>query len=402
MKQTLFIGEYASRNVGDGIIKLAIETLCAKHGVAATFRDFYGGTPVAPESPADPFNAPTPQAGNPAPRTRPWPQRAWQALLRIALVNYSIALLFYATRYRRIAASYDVARYQQVIIGGGNLLMDNYLNFPLLILRIVQQCERHGVPVKLFSVGAGKRYSWLGRKIMARVLQSKAVSCVICRDANTHHLISDIAGESARHKIRCSADCGLYLTRNNFLAAPTNTVGLGVIAPVALQAVAPDHPMADARYALQWWDALIGALAEQVGADHIELISNGSGVDNDFAHAVWHALSPKYPGLSVCTSIASPGDLLQRIGSYKALAAYRMHAAVTAMALDVPVIGFEWDPKVLQLFTHCGKREACIPLAEFTQHPVRDVIAALLRQTPAQLAPIRQALDRDFRHATLA
>ncbi|MOA69310.1 hypothetical protein D3C78_1974250 [compost metagenome] len=63
------------------------------------------------------------------------------------------------------------------------------------------------------------------------------------------------------------------------------------------------------------------------------------------------------------------------------------------------MIGFEWDPKVLQLFTYCGKSDACIPLAEFTQHPVRDIIAALLRQTPAQLSAVRQALDQDFRHA---
>src|SRR5690606_40582882 len=119
------------RNVGDGIIKLAIETLCAKHGVAATFRDFYGGTPAAPESPGDPFSAPKPQAASLAPRTRPWPQRVWQALLRIALANYSTALLFYATRYRRIAAGYDVARYQQVMIGGGDPHIDNNLNFPL-------------------------------------------------------------------------------------------------------------------------------------------------------------------------------------------------------------------------------------------------------------------------------
>src|SRR3546814_17710890 len=91
-------------------------------------------------------------------------------------------------------------------------------------------------------------------------------------------------------------------------AAPGNTVGLGVIAPSALQAVTPEHPMAKPQYALQWWDALIGALAEQIGAEHIELISNGSGVDTDFAYAVWQALSPKYPGLSVCTSIASRSE----------------------------------------------------------------------------------------------
>lgn len=397
MKQTLFIGEYASRNVGDGIIKLAIEKLCREQGVAATFRDFYGGTPTAGLAQPDPVQ---PQAANAAPPKPSWPQRLWRSMLRMGWVNYAIALLCYLTRYRRIAAGYHVAHYQQVVIGGGNLLMDNYLNFPLLILRIVQQCERHGVPVKLFSVGAGKHYSWLGRKITARIVQSKAVQCVACRDANSHDLIKSMVAPSAQHKILCSVDTGLYLSRNDVNTAAGNTVGLGVIAPSVLQAVIPEHPMADPRHALQWWDAMISELTQHVDAAHIELISNGSGVDNVFAYAVWQALSPKYPGLSVCTSITTPAELLQRVGSYKALAAYRMHATVSAMALDVPVVGFEWDPKVLQLFTYCGKREACIPLAEFTQHPVRDIVALLLRQTPAQLASVRQALEQDFRHAT--
>ncbi len=322
-------------------------------------------------------------------------------MLRIALFNYAIALLFYFTRYRRLAANYDVSNYRQVVIGGGNLLMDNYLNFPLLILRIVQQCERHGVALKLFSVGAGRRYSWLGRKIVARILRSTAVVCVVCRDANTHEMIQAIGGETVRNKILCGVDSGLYLTRDDTKAVPTNTVGLGVIAPSVLQAVTPEHPMADPTYALQWWDTLIGSLAEVADVERMELFSNGSGVDNDFALAVWQALSPKYPCLSVCTSIASPDDLLERIGSYKVLVAYRMHAAVTAMALDVPVMGFEWDPKVLQLFTYCGKREGCVSLAEFARRSIQDIAAILLHQTPAQLTSVRQALDRDFRHATL-
>src|SRR3546814_18543805 len=121
--------------------------------------------------------------------------------------------------------------------------------------------------------------------------------------------------------------------------------------------------------AVQGWDARMGALAEQIGAEQIELISNGSGVDNDFAYAVWQALSPKYPGLSVCTSIESPADLIQRIGNYKALAAYRMHATVVAMALDVPVIGLAWEPNVLQILPYFCQPKARISLDEFIQHP---------------------------------
>src|SRR3546814_4234520 len=104
--------------------------------------------------------------------------------------------------------------------------MDNYLNFPLLILRIVQQCERHGVPVKLFSVGAGKRYSWLGRKITARILRSKVVDCVVCRDGNSYNLIRDIGGVAVHQKIRCGVDTGLYLTRSRSEEHPSELQSL--------------------------------------------------------------------------------------------------------------------------------------------------------------------------------
>src|SRR5690606_36389355 len=149
MKQTLFIGEYSSRNVGDGIIRMAIKKLCSQHGLPAAFRDFYGGTPDAGKAPA---TAADPAATGPADAMNRPPslmRHAQAALLRIGLVNYASTLLFYFSRYRSIAAGYEVQHYPQVVSGGGNLLIDNFLNFPLLLLRIVPPCERPSVPVKL-------------------------------------------------------------------------------------------------------------------------------------------------------------------------------------------------------------------------------------------------------------
>src|SRR3546814_12225183 len=98
MKQTLFIGEYTSRNVGDGIIKLAIEKLCAKHDITATFRDFYGGTPALTSAQSSSPDSVTPQRTSAAPRPPSWPQRLWPALPRLPLVNSPPTLLFSPTR----------------------------------------------------------------------------------------------------------------------------------------------------------------------------------------------------------------------------------------------------------------------------------------------------------------
>src|SRR3546814_13843431 len=105
MKQTLFIGEYTSRNVGDGIIKLAIEKLCAKHDITATLRDFYGGTPALTSAHSTSSASVTPQSTSAAPRAPAWPQRLWHALIRSAQVNYAIEPLFFDPRDRNHPAS---------------------------------------------------------------------------------------------------------------------------------------------------------------------------------------------------------------------------------------------------------------------------------------------------------
>jgi polysaccharide pyruvyl transferase WcaK-like protein len=398
MNKTLFAGEYSSRNVGDGIIKLAIEALCRDHGVDADFRDFFGNTVaarVAARAAPAPVTAAQEAARQLEAERRIGPVK--RRLLRSAAINYAIAILFYLTRYKRIAARYDTSKYQQVVIGGGNLLMDNFLNFPLLILRVVKECERNKVPLKLFSVGAGRTLSLPAKKVIGRILQSDAVVSVMCRDEHSCELVRAAADARHAHKVKVSFDSGLYLQRNGDHPPVGQTIGLGVIAPSVLGTLAPDHPMANGDFAMTWWDGVVESLQRHVPAQHIQIRSTGSAPDDDFARTLWEVLSPRYPGLSVCTDVRKPEDLLQRIAGYRALAAFRMHATVTAMALQVPVMGFEWDPKVLQLFSYCGKRDACISMAQFNTYSADDVTASLLSQTPACLHDIRSSLSADFR-----
>lgn len=380
--KTLFAGEYSSRNVGDGIIKLAIERLCRDHDIDADFRDFYGNSVQASG-----FTLPHGQAKK---------NTIKKALLRSAAVNYAISILFYFTRYKKIAAGYDTGKYKQVVIGGGNLLMDNFLNFPLLILRIVQQCERNGTPVKLFSVGAGKKYSWMARRIVSRIVRSNAVSSIMCRDSHSFTLISTAVGKRYAHKVKAGFDSALYLKKETTEDLASGVIGLGVIAPSILKTLTPEHPMSDKQYALRWWEDIVKTLEPQVGASRIEVLSNGSNEDNAFAQELWAALTPKFPGITVCTTIQDPTDLIRKIGSYRALAAYRMHAAVTAMALEVPVVGFEWDPKVRHMFTYCGRQEACVSIAQFNEQSAQNITATLLNETPVKLDAIRASLREDF------
>ncbi|HLV29474.1 MAG TPA: polysaccharide pyruvyl transferase family protein [Burkholderiaceae bacterium] len=379
---TLFAGEYSSRNVGDGIIKLAIESLCHDHGVVAEYRDFFGN--------------PLKDGGETAPKRDTTPGRLKQALLRSGPFKRAIATLFYLTRYKKIASRYEVRKYRRVVIGGGNLLMDNFWNFPLLILRVVKECEAASIPVSLFAVGAGRHFSPQGKRIVGRILRSTAVTHVVCRDQHSYELVSDAAGPRHAHKVALGFDCGLYLLGSAGHEGRPEKIGLGVIAPEVLRTFIPEHPMADEQQALTWWQDLVDALVSQVGIENIEILSNGSPPDNRYAEELVAALRADHPGLAPCYKASSPQALLERVGDYRALVAYRMHAAVSAMAMGVPVVGVEWDPKLKALFRYCGKPKDCVTVDAFTAHRPADIAGALLGATPADLSAIRAQLSRDF------
>ena len=65
-------------------------------------------------------------------------------------------------------------------------------------------------------------------------------------------------------------------------------------------------------------------------------------------------------------------------------------------------MGFEWDPKVLQLFRYCGKPQSCIPADGFAQYPAETIAAHLMSETPARLDRIRQSLKHDFQRTLCA
>src|SRR5690606_12007316 len=137
---------------------------------------------------------------------------------------------------------------------------------------------------------AGKKYSWLARMIVSRIAKSKAVHSIMCRDSHSFALISAAAGERHAHKVKAGFDSALYLERETTGHVAGEVVGLGVIAPAILKTQVPDHPMSDRQYALSWWEAVVRTLEPQVGATRIEVLSNGSDADNEFAQELWSVL----------------------------------------------------------------------------------------------------------------
>lgn len=97
------------------------------------------------------------------------------------------------------------------------------------------------------------------------------------------------------------------------------------------------------------------AMLSELDAHNIkwELFTNGSHKDLQFGHALLKKTGRKGTIIRVPKSDA---ELPQIISAYKGIVGARLHACICAYALDVPMVGFVWDKKMLR-FSQVAKLE---------------------------------------------
>ena len=104
----------------------------------------------------------------------------------------------------------QLSRCDLVLIGGGQLLMDNDLSFPLKVaelVRIARDLDKH---VAFYACGVGREWSWLGSRLFEGALLNPSVSWVSVRDHGSRDLVCSISQCRMRiqHYGRSSGVCG--------------------------------------------------------------------------------------------------------------------------------------------------------------------------------------------------
>lgn len=69
-----------------------------------------------------------------------------------------------------------------VIVGGGHLISDVDLNFPLKLFFLTTIAEELNLPILIVSVGVGSTWSKLGIALASRLVNSKNVKAIAVRD----------------------------------------------------------------------------------------------------------------------------------------------------------------------------------------------------------------------------
>lgn len=310
-------------------------------------------------------------------------------MLRYPLTYVMLSLL---VRYRlRRGYADQMAGVDAVVLGGGNLIADSDLNFPIKIASALHEAACRDLPVAVFGVGVGDTWSPIGKAAFRHAFATTRLVDVTVRDRRSQKVWQRLFAGDTIPASGLAQDPGLLAAARYGVAAATDRgpVGLCLTHPVLLRYhAADDHVRGDIE---TWFGRFAQAL---VAAGHrVILFTNGSPEDRQLRDAIGPRLVVESEGAVSCApDFATPGDLVHFIAGCSLIVAHRMHACIAAHAVGVPTIGLSWDPKLDSFFAVAGR-------SDFMATPNKMPLDALVSLVARAL---HEPLDEAARAALIA
>lgn len=266
-----------------------------------------------------------------------------------------------------------------LVIGGGQLLMDNHLEFPVRLNALAHLAEEMDKALYLAACGVGLPWSAPARRMLANVLQrARSISL---RDQQSCEWL-----QAQFPQARAFLTCDPAIWAAQIYGSPperrADTIGLGVINPGDARLRLPGKPAIRGQVLQDSWLALIAALQRQ--GWKVELFTNGSPSDEAFAHSLCRrANEAGIPTPGLAARPQRPGELASRVGSYAGVIAARLHAVLLAFAYRVPCVALAWDAKVEAFLEDVGLPEARAPFPGFDPLALATQLENLMQSQPA-------------------
>lgn len=391
-KKILQVGEIYAINLGDRVIAESLAYLLRKMFPDASVSQFDWASTRRPECPV-PMNSRGDKRSIPRVRLDgPAFMKVKKGLKKNSYIKAALNTFRYVKGLVGSKSQWDryttkVSDADLIVVGGGQLLMDNSLTFPVRLFRLVKCAEKYNVPVVIFGVGVGGSWSRLGLRLLSRSLCSSQVSGVVVRDR-----VSKTRLESYVPQLRAPLVVGVdpaLISKEvyvNCLLSKRESIGIGVICPDVVYRHDILHPLAQADFSKEFWETLTLKLLSE--GKRVVLFSNGDPLDQSFARLikdrVWHSSPNSAVLLDIAERPLSSESLVEIISGFEKMVAGRLHANIIAVSLGIPSVGLAWDDKVSSFYSDLGWPERCVKgdfypddvIARFEAVPLGDLVAS--------------------------
>ncbi|WP_323815153.1 polysaccharide pyruvyl transferase family protein [Cellvibrio sp. NN19] len=336
-----------SNNVGDGIVAETTEYLLsslASESTISTFdlggRNEYGDTGIkAPSTLKKTFSSVV--------KFLP----VWLSDRLRQRVTYTLLKRDIIPRWRE-----EIKKCDRLVIGGGHLISDAELYFPLRLHAIIKLAVELKKPIYLHAVGVSnpEHFSAMGRKLFLDIFKDNPyLHYVSVRDELSKKYWSSIFGGT----VSVVPDPGNF-TRETYFCFPSvdstrGVVGVGVMASGL---VVNDTPGNHTKVVLSVADYVaLGKRLLDLGFTPL-YFTNGSPEDESVLNDIKEKIFDMDRAIFAERPLV-PEDLVKIICRCEKIIAYRLHACIVATSIGVPVIGLAWDKKLSSYFEGIGAED---------------------------------------------
>ncbi len=249
-----------------------------------------------------------------------------------------------------------------VLIGGGQLVADNGMDFPVKLFAFYLEATAKKVPFAFISVGVGSKWRFFSRLMFRKIAQSPLLLAVAVRDVQSKlNYISILGNKIAPNDISIVPDSAWNCPDTygfDFVDKSFRGLGIGVISPEVVSRHSPDNYLAKDNSMIFWKKLIIDSV--DAGYD-ISIFTNGDPIDQQFAEEVFNGLPDVYKiNVNLVPKPMSPLELVKLIESFSLVVAARLHANIIAWSMKIPAIGLVWDNKVKAFYDEIGHSQlAC-------------------------------------------
>lgn len=258
------------------------------------------------------------------------------------------------------------------IVGGGQLIQDGDLNFPIKLSIVASECRRYNVPIALFGVGVADSQSSRGAVLLSSLLQADQLVFAGVRDTESARRL----GRRGVKGVVVTPDPGLLASQVWPLSDRPHrerpVVGVGITHPVVLRHHA--RGQSDSQTILELYRNLVRELLAS-GYD-VTCFSNGAREDQTCLDNVVGSIDAAADRLTRAPDCKNPQELARLVGSFDAVIGHRLHACILAYSYGVVHIGLNWDPKLAAFFENVGRSQY---LVDFNSEAVRTISELLER-----------------------
>ena len=268
-------------------------------------------------------------------------------------IRQIIVLLFFSLKYMRVGKKHlsnKLTHCDRLLIGGGQLISDVDLNFPLKLYFLIKMAEKLGVETRVVAVGVANKWNWISKRLMKRVLTSKCIVNISVRDELSK---SNLQQHFNITNVDILPDPALMSTLVEEYALDNTksediVVGLGVADIGGLNYssdIVNAHNDNDIKY--------ISSIVQKNNDLGIKVVlfTNGATEDERFLHEyVIPTLKDAGLSYSHIERCKTPAELVEHISKFHFVVAYRLHANIVASSFKIPYFAIGWDNKVISFF----------------------------------------------------